>query len=62
MKMKKIFNTKFSLALAFASLLLTSCDDKGDATGYSNLIVAEGVVGTINLGHNRLTFTSKFLK
>jgi hypothetical protein len=47
--MKKIFNTKFSLALAFASLLLTSCDDKGDATGYSNLIVAEGVVGTINL-------------
>jgi hypothetical protein len=47
--MKKIFNTKFSLALAFASLLLTSCDDKGDATGYSTLIVAEGVVGTINL-------------
>ncbi|MBU3681447.1 MAG: hypothetical protein FGM16_05860 [Flavobacterium sp.] len=47
--MKKIFNTKFSLALAFASLLLSSCDDKGDATGYSNLIVAEGVVGTINL-------------
>jgi hypothetical protein len=47
--MKKIFNTKFSLALVFASLLLTSCDDKGDATGYSNLIVAEGVVATINL-------------
>ena len=47
--MKKIFNTKFSLALVFASLLLTSCDDKGDATGYSSLIVAEGVVATINL-------------
>jgi hypothetical protein len=47
--MKKIFNIKFGFALLLSSLLLVSCDDSGDATGYSNLIVAEDVVGTINL-------------
>jgi hypothetical protein len=46
--MKKIIN-KFSLALTIASLLIISCENNGDATGYSNLIVTEGVVGTINL-------------
>lgn len=47
--MKKIFNNKFGFALLLSSMLFISCDDSGDATGYSNLIVAEDVVGTITL-------------
>lgn len=47
--MKKIFNNKFGIALLLSSALFVSCDDSGDATGYSNLIVNENVVGTINL-------------
>jgi hypothetical protein len=47
--MKKIFNNKFTMGLFLSSMMFISCDDSGDATGYSNLIVAEDVVGTINL-------------
>lgn len=47
--MKKIFYNKFRLGLLLSSMMFISCDDSGDATGYSNLIVAEDVVGTISL-------------
>lgn len=47
--MKKIFNNKFGFALLLSPMLFVACDDSGDATGYSNLIVNENVVGTINL-------------
>lgn len=47
--MKKIFINKFGIALLLSSTLFVSCDDSGDATGYSNLIVNENVLGTINL-------------
>ncbi len=47
--MKKIFINKFGFALLLSSFLFISCDDSGDATDYSNLIVAEDVMGTITL-------------
>ncbi|HQW69480.1 MAG TPA: hypothetical protein PLH25_07420 [Flavobacterium sp.] len=47
--MKKIINIK-SITIAFlSSVVLFSCDNNDDATGYSNLIVTEGVVASISL-------------
>ncbi|WNM20131.1 hypothetical protein [Flavobacterium capsici] len=44
--MKKIFKANLFTTLALVAVLFTNCD-KDDATGYSNLEVAEDVVGTI---------------
>lgn len=45
--MKNILKNKLFLSLALSSLMIISCDND-DATGYSNLEVAQGVVGTIS--------------
>ncbi len=44
--MKKIFNNKLGLGILLSSLMLISCDED-NATGYSNLIVAEDVVASV---------------
>ena len=50
--MKKIFNNKLGLGILLSSLMLISCDED-NATGYSNLIVAEDVVASVEFD-NRL--------
>lgn len=46
--MKKILNIKF-LSVILLSAFLASCDNKDDATGYSNLEVTTDVVGTVSM-------------
>jgi hypothetical protein len=46
--MKKILNFKF-ISVILLSAFLSNCDNKDDATGYSNLEVASDVVASVSL-------------
>lgn len=46
--MKKILNYKF-ISVILLSAFLSNCDNKDDATGYSNLEVASDVVASVSL-------------